>query len=816
MSFLRHLIPAVLVLSVTLMLAGCESAEERAEGHYKNALSLVEEGDIDRAIVELRNVFKLNSNHKEARRIMAELQLEKGNRSGAYRQYLRLAEQDPDDLDTRIILSRMAFLGGNWEEVNRHGNRIEELAPETPSVQAITLVRTYRDATRDKDLVLLRELGLKANAMLAAQPDNPVLRNIMIDFAMREQDFDRALAEIDWMIAYDPTNNTTYQERLRVLGAMGDEAGFASQLRQMVDIFPDDPTHKATLVRYYISRNKLDLAEEFLRDMTATAGAEETGPTLDVIQFLVQFRGTDFARAELETIIATHPDPLPFQTLAASLDFSQGKHATAIATLEGLLEGAEPSDQTRGVKVTLARMLQTTDNEASARSQIEEVLTKDPNQPGALKVKAGWQIAAGDTDAAISGLRLVLDQRPEDATALSLMADAYEEIGEFELARDFMARAVQASRNAPAETLRLARQLVIEESYLPAEDVLIASLRVDRTNIEILNVLGQLYLRMEDFGRAQGIANALRRIDSETAVQTANKIEAERLRRQRGVDEALAFLQSLATAEDASMATRINFIRAQIDIGDPASALFQAYELEQDFPGTEAGSLVLAVAHAANHDLQAAISLYRTFLDGSPARPDIWLELARLHQRKEDRETAKSLIDEGLTHTPNAANLLAARASFLEQDGEIDAAIAIYEQLHAQNAKSLGIINNLASLLATHRNDAESLQRAWTIARRLRNAQAPAQQDTYGWILHRRGESAEALPYLETAVAGLPNEPLVAYHLGQAYIALNRPKDALTTLRKAVRLANPADTRPQIEEARALVHSLQNAATPGE
>ena len=85
--------------------------------------------------------------------------------------------------------------------------------------------------------------------------------------------------------------------------------------------------------------------------------------------------------------------------------------------------------------------------------------------------------------------------------------------------------------------------------------------------------------------------------------------------------------------------------------------------------------------------------------------------------------------------------------------------------------------------------------------------------DTFGWILHRRENSAEALPYLEAAAKGLPEDAIVQYHLGQAYISQNRPQDALEQFRKAVSVAGAADTRPQIEEARALVQSLQKSPT---
>ena len=57
-------------LSGFLVLAACESSEERAEKHFQAALELIEEGDADRAIIELRNVFQLDGTHREARRTL--------------------------------------------------------------------------------------------------------------------------------------------------------------------------------------------------------------------------------------------------------------------------------------------------------------------------------------------------------------------------------------------------------------------------------------------------------------------------------------------------------------------------------------------------------------------------------------------------------------------------------------------------------------------------------------------------------------------------------------------------------------------------
>ena len=74
----------ILALSLSFFLTACDTAEERAQKHFEKALVLLEEGDVDRAIVEFRNVFKLNGHHKDARISYAQVQEDRGNLQEAY------------------------------------------------------------------------------------------------------------------------------------------------------------------------------------------------------------------------------------------------------------------------------------------------------------------------------------------------------------------------------------------------------------------------------------------------------------------------------------------------------------------------------------------------------------------------------------------------------------------------------------------------------------------------------------------------------------------------------------------------------------
>ena len=140
----------------------------------------------------------------------------------------------------------------------------------------------------------------------------------------------------------------------------------------------------------------------------------------------------------------------------------------------------------------------------------------------------------------------------------------------------------------------------------------------------------------------------------------------------------------------------------------------------------------------------------------------------------------------------------------------MDGAIAIYEALYAEDSGNVVLANNLASMIATYRDDPASLDRAFAIARRLRGADVPALQDTYGWIQYRRGNLDEALTYLEPAAKGLPDDALTQFHLGMTYVGLNRTNEARTTLTQALKLAGDSDL-PQFQTARDALAKLPPA-----
>lgn len=808
----RVLLPVALAAGLALTLAGCKSSAEKAEEYYQSGLNLLEQGDVDRAIVQFRNVFDVEGTHYEARKSLAEALMTQGDTRGAYSQYLRLAEQYPDDLPVRIVLARMAFEGNQPQEFDRHAQRAVEIAPDDPEVRVLDMALRYREAMRTENEADRIRLGEEAAVLAESRPDDSLLLGMALDKAAREKDLGSADEVTEKLLELQPDNRLRYAQRLALLVEQGDMAAVEEHLRATIAQFPEDQPAKRDLISFLMSQNQPDKAEAYLRELAAAAPADQPGPRVDLLRFIEIQQGTQAAREELGRIIADGGDPLLFGSMLAGFDFRDGKTAEAIAAVRRLLENVtEPSDLSRDVQVQLARMLLATGDEPGANQQADEVLAQNAAHIGALKLRAGRDIRADRTDEAILSLRSVLDAAADDAEAMGLMAEAYHRAGEPELARDYLAQAATASGHAPAESLRLAQAMVEDQRWRPAEDALVAGLRVSPDNADMLMLLGRVYLAMPDLPRAEGVITRLRELDDPRAKTMADQLELNRLAGQDGRDAALGYLEQLAGQADSGLGPRLDLLRARLSSGDVEGAREMARSMAEEAPGSPPVEMALAMTDAAGGDLDAARTRLRQLIEADPQNLPAYMALIRLAGFSGDREGVLALINEGLAAMPDNPDLLWSKAGLLEQQGDVDGTIAIYEQLYARNSSSLITANNLASTLATWRSDnPEAVARATAVARRLKDTDVPAFMDTYGWIQHLNGNSAEALPYLEGAAATLVGDPMVQIHLGLAQQAAGKTDAAREQLQKALEMLPEGQEGASIAKAREVLSGLQS------
>lgn len=119
---------------------------------------------------------------------------------------------------------------------------------------------------------------------------------------------------------------------------------------------------------------------------------------------------------------------------------------------------------------------------------------------------------------------------------------------------------------------------------------------------------------------------------------------------------------------------------------------------------------------------------------------------------------AIEVIDKYLEQDPTDLQFMLFRIELLEQTKAKPADLyAAYEQVLAIQPGNLAILNNYAYLLATHKGDLQKAERMSQITIR-ESPDNPVYLDTYGWILHLKGQDDLAKFYLNRALVNATNE----------------------------------------------------------
>ncbi len=809
---MRSFLHGVLIAGCLGFLAACDSSEERAEKHFQSGLELLEAGDVSRAMVEFRNVLALDRSHTEARAVYARTARENGNVSEAYSQFLRLAEQSPDNMEARLALSEIAILAQNWDEAERHGTALVEAGSDLEGTDIVKLALEFRQAAQADDRPRLRELTREAETLAPSHPNNEILARLLIDGYLTDNRVDDAISVTRSMIEVGSDNRVFYEVMAELLIAKQDPDALEEHLRIMLERFPDNEDTKATFIRLLVSEGRLEQAEDFLRTEIENA-EDKPGAHVSLIALIRETRGNEAALEEIDNALATYESAPLLTALKAGLVFDSGQRDEAIALMESITEGQEPSAQVDDFRVTLAKMLIETGNDVGARQLVEAVLDHDRSHVEALKMRADWQIEADQADEAIATLRLALDQAPDDAEAMTIMARAHERNGDKQLAQDLLALAVEASGNAPEESLRFASIQINEERFSSAEETLINALRRSPGHPDLLTLLGQVYLATEDWSRAEQVAATLRRVGGEAAELVADDLQLRIISRRDGRDQGIGYLEQLIESGSDATAAKVALIQARIEGGARDEALELAQGLLAEMPDDPRVSMVLGNTHLAIGNLEAAETTFRDIIAREEQNALAVIQLVRILGAQNRMDDAEPLINDALERMPNVPDILWAKATIEERNGNIDGAIDIYERLYAMNSDNQVVANNLASLLVTYREDDADFERALAVGKRLRGTSFPPFQDTYGWLQYRQGNIDEALEYLEPAATALRDDPIVQFHLAKAYLSAGRDDDALAQFRKVVEIADEADDRAQIAEARAEIERLAAATT---
>ncbi len=434
----------------------------------------------------------------------------------------------------------------------------------------------------------------------------------------------------------------------------------------------------------------------------------------------------------------------------------------------------------------------------------------------------------GDLSGAEQTLRAEADVHPRNADALGVLAVVLDQEKKYPEAGEMYRRAAALSPRSPGLLNNYGNHLLATGKPLEARAAFLKVLALDPAHANARAQLARLALE------AKRPAEALRYLDGATPNPSPDvtilRMQAlYALHRDREADVLLDGLSGSGGAENVSLAVALASVG---QYGRAESFFSTALEAKPDDLET-LHNLGLAAAHAG-HNERAREVLQRA-LERQPQNADLLYDLAAVDVAMNHDEAALELLVQAAKISPERADiqrLLAHTAGDLGYFGDAVKAWDRYLAMvpldetaardRAFAMTALGDdtnrgITGLQAYVRKHPQDAighfelgaaEAPTDLPGAARELNRAIAiqpdlVAARVARGLLHYRQGDNAGALPDFEFAAKRDPESAIVLDRLGQTYMALDRPAEAVPVLRKAAQLA-PRDSRMLLHLGRAL------------
>lgn len=764
-----------IIVSLALALTACGGAAERKAKYMEKGQALYQQGNYDKAQVELRNVLQIDPKDIEARYLLGVVLEQQKNYQGAAGSYLAVLEQDSNFNKARIRLGRLYLLGSAPDRAMQMVDDALARAPENADVIA---VRGGVRALRGDLDGALRD-GERA---LALEPDHTDAVSLLAGVYTQKKQYTRAVELLDRGLAQNPTMSGLRALLAEVYAVQGKHAQAAEQLLTIVRAEPDQFGHRLRLAMYHSQNRQLDEAESVLREAMAHA-PENAEPVLALVRFLDQERGRAIAQKELITLIEQRPTLFALRFELARLHEQGGEVEKARADYQAVI--AKDGKGLHGLQARnqLARLWLHENNHERAMPLIREVLDKNAHDNDALMLRARIAIGKNDPAAAIVDLRAVTRDQPDSVEVLRLLAMAHARNREPALASDALKRAVEIDPRDGAIRLQLG-QLLAPTDAAAALAQYREVLKREPGNPPALEAIFRVHAAKRDWVAAQATLAQLRKHQPDAAL---GYYLTGLLAQMRGEYAAsVAPLEAaLARAPDAgdALATLVRSYLAQQQTTQARDRLQKSIAAA---PGNPVAHALLGEVYLIDRQAEPAMAALRKSIELAPRLAPSYRNLAAALLLKNDIAAAERVLVDGVRATGNDAALIGELAAFYQRIGRADDAIAQYEALLKQAPDSPVAMNNLAMLLVTHRSDRADLERARVLAERLQAGDNAAFLDTVGWVRYKHGEVTAAISALERALKYAPDEPLLRYHLGMAYYTQGDSGKAREHLGRAV------------------------------
>jgi len=788
----------LLVVAAALLLTACGSPEKRAADYLVKAQEFYDAGDYVKARLEAQNAAQVEPKNAQARFLLAEIAEQQKEFQQMFGHLMVVVDEDPGNVEARLKLGTLYFLGQAWDEAAKQATELLKLAPDDARVHLLQARVLIQQGDREAGLA-------EVSKALELDPDN--VDGILLRAAADSiEDLDKGIATLETAIDRLPADKTRQLRELRVIMlSQGKRLGeVETGLRQLSDDFPEEQGYQFQLAQFYASQGRMEEADTLLRKVTEL-DPKNADKQLGYVQFLASQRDGEKAEAALKTFIEQNPDAGKLRIALGQLYETTNRPAEARKVYATLGEKAPKTAEGLAARNRVAAIDIRDGKMDEARANIDKILADAPDDSGALLLRSGLRFTDNKIDDAIADLRLVLRKEPENGRALLLLAQAYVRQNELALAKDTYRRLLEVAPDAPEGLEQLAVLYVGNKEYAEAEALLRKRLEKQPDDLVASGRLVEVLMAQDQKDKAEAEARRMQALSNQTGVGDFSLGRV--LAQQKDFDGAAEAFRKSVAARSGDPLPLEGLVRSLMAAGKQNEAIGVLNQQLSNEQNQLFAKFLLGGIYGSSGDQAKAEQYLEDVLKDKPDSIVAWASLAGVNQNREARIV---IYERGLKANPGNLELSMLMATEYEQSGRFDQAIKIYESVVKAQPTYEPALNNLAALLLDHRTDKASFARALELAKGLAKTDNPAMLDTLGWAHYRVGEYTEAVSVLERVVAKAGQFPIFRYHLGMAYMGAGNPVGARQELKQAVEKAD--GDYPGLAEARATLEKLDKAS----
>ncbi len=520
------------------------------------------------------------------------------------------------------------------------------------------------------------------------------------------------------------------------------------------------------------------------------------------------------ARPSADGFTQELPESSAYYFLAAQRARQAGKTDLAVVNLRKAIELDPDSAYLRRELATL--YLQNKEEER-ALAVIEELLAREPDDVKGLILFGGIKQMRKDHPAAIGAYEKVVRLDPAQERIFSLLAGMHLEAGNLAEAERVLNQLNERFPRSYAGHFLLGRLHLARENLAPAEKAFRRCAEIDPDNPDPLFELLKIYQQQK---RRAEIEKVIQEILERDPDNVRAALELALLLRSSGMKaEAEAALLRLGERSRAEFEVILHLVQGYVEpkrteealylIGGmlkaaPESpdlnylrgfALFTGKQYAEALDGfrkvtPESRFYQDAIVHTAfilqeQGKTEEAVQELKAAIGRYPSNPELLYYLGTVYEEAGRLDEAVSVLKQAIEKAPENANFVFRLGVVYDKQKDKQASIEAMRRVIALDPKHANALNYLGYTYAEMGQNLDEAERL--ILEALRHKPNDGYiTDSLGWVYYQKGDYRRALDHLKKAHELVPDDPTIMEHVGDAYLKLNDPVNALKFYQRAL------------------------------